>query len=444
MNGTGKKGPPWRLYCRSLGCRVNLADLATRIAGLDARYLVTTNDLASADVALLNTCAVTHRAVREVRKILGSWQRRRPELPVILSGCAASSQGEQLSRFANVTTWLAGDAEAGEDLAAVLARHFGYPPRAAASAGEGAGGSVFHGLGRSRAYLKIQDGCNSRCSYCIVSRIRGPERSLPQRQVLERVRQLFAAGHAEVVLCGIHLGRYGRGQGTTLAELLRRLEETCRSQQKPVRLRLSSIEPGEWTQELITAIRHSRHICRHFHVPVQSGDDAVLRAMARPYRADQAERVLAGLRQEFPTACLGSDLLVGFPGEDDGAFARTRQLASRVGLDRWHVFPFSPRPGTPAADYPGQLPSPTIRARVAELRQLGQAAWQSFLRRAPGRTLEVVLERNGGNWLQGISAEYLPVRVAKGRGLGPGTLVKTRALAVDDGVVSARVVEKMA
>ncbi|RLB59224.1 MAG: hypothetical protein DRI34_02470 [Deltaproteobacteria bacterium] len=443
MKDVRKDGPPWRLYCRSLGCRVNLADLATMIAGLDTRHFVITDNLARADAALLNTCTVTHRADRDVRKILGSWQRRRPELPVILSGCAVKNSADRLSGFANVKAMLAAGTGAGDDLATILSRLLGHEPAAAGAPDEEAN-SAYRRLGRSRAYLKIQDGCNARCSYCIVSRLRGPERSLSPRQVITGVQRLFAAGHGEVVLCGIHLGRYGRQQGTTLAQLLRDLDDVCRHQDRPARLRLSSIEPGEWTDELIEVIQDSEHICRHFHVPMQSGDDEVLRTMARPYRADQVERVLAGLRQAFPTACLGSDLLVGFPGEGDAAFARTRQLASRVGLDRWHVFPFSVRPGTPAAEFPGQLPDRTVRARVAELRRLGQAAWQAFLQRAPGRTLRVLLEKNTGDWLQGLSGEYLPVRVPTAPGLAPGTLVMTRALAADNGVVSARLLEKVA
>jgi threonylcarbamoyladenosine tRNA methylthiotransferase MtaB len=280
--------------------------------------------------------------------------------------------------------------------------------------------SVSPGLGRHRALVKIQDGCRSRCSYCLVSLVRGEERSLDEQQVVEAVRRRLDAGYREVVLCGINLGRYGLERGTSLARLLPELKK-LREADSHWRLRLSSIEPMEWSAQLIEAIGECDFVCRHFHVPVQSGDDGVLKLMRRPYRAVQAGKVLEKLRRAFPQAALGSDLLVGFPGEDRAAFENTLDFARTSPLDYLHVFAFSPRPGTEAVKLSERVQASEVRGRVAELRALGGEKWRRFLQGGVGRRHLVLAEKCERGKAEGRSEHYRRV-VFRGEQLEAGAM----------------------
>jgi threonylcarbamoyladenosine tRNA methylthiotransferase MtaB len=403
-----------------LGCKVNLADAAGIVDLLDDADTELVDQADQADVVLLNTCTVTHKADRDVRKILGGLARRWPELPVVVTGCGARCWAERLAAFANVIAVIPPNQP--RRVAEALGAIGPAGPRRAN------GVSAFARLHRRRAFAKVQDGCNAHCTYCIVPRARGPQRSLGLADACDKIGGLLEAGHGEVVLTGIHLGRYGADLQPPV-ELIDLLEAVAPwfAEKGPVRrLRLSSIEPLEWSARLLAGIERMRFVCRHFHVPLQSGDDGVLASMARPYRAAQYERVIQALRRLFPQAALGADVLVGFPGEDAAAFGRTMGLVERLDLSYLHVFTFSARPGTRAAALPDRVPPEVVRERSARLRSLGREKWLRFVEQGRGRRHRVLVERRIDAGWEGRSEHYHRVRLARD-GTHPGQIVEVLA-----------------
>jgi threonylcarbamoyladenosine tRNA methylthiotransferase MtaB len=285
---------------------------------------------------------------------------------------------------------------------------------------------------RSRAFVQIQNGCDAFCAYCIIPYARGRSRSVPPGQVLAQVRELTAAGYPEIVLTGIHIGGYGADLAppVTLLELVRRLA----AQTDVRRLRLGSLEPTEIPEALIEAVAASDILCPHFHIPLQAGDDAVLARMNRHYDSAFARDLIQRIHARLPDAAIGLDLIVGFPGETDAEFGHTLRLVEQLPVTHLHVFPFSRRPGTPAATMPQQVPASVVRERSARLRALGEAKLRSFAAAFVGRTLEVVVEggRSGGE-CRGVSRNYLSVRFPGGAELaGKAVTVRITGMQGDD------------
>jgi threonylcarbamoyladenosine tRNA methylthiotransferase MtaB len=260
----------------------------------------------------------------------------------------------------------------------------------------------------TRAWLKIQEGCNHRCRYCIVPQVRGPRRSLKPAAVLTAFQDLAGLGYQEVVLTGVDLGQYGLDHAppVSLAALVRRLAD----QAWPFRVRLSSLEPMMVTPELIDELAAWGDFCPHFHLPLQSGAAPVLAAMGRPYGPEEFRDLVREISRRFPGAGLGLDVLVGFPGETAADFEATRSLVAELPVTYLHVFPYSPRPGTPAADLP-PLPGNLVQARARIMRELGQAQKEKFLEAQLGQVREVLVEGPAATegWLQGLSGHYLRV-----------------------------------
>ena len=264
---------------------------------------------------------------------------------------------------------------------------------------------------RTRPILKVQDGCNNRCSYCVIPFVRGRSRSLPPDGVVREVRMLCAAGAKEIVLSGINLGSYGRDlvPRVALGSVVRRiLDETSLDQ-----LRFSSIEPQDVTEDFVALVASSDRLARHFHIPLQSGSDRILRAMRRWYRTEHyAERVKL-IRRILPDAAVGADVIVGFPGETEADFRSTFDCIERLPLTYLHVFSFSERPGTAAATLSDQIPLATIRERARALRELGQRKSEAFRASQSGRTLRALtLARSGDGWTEALTGNYLKVRIA--------------------------------
>jgi threonylcarbamoyladenosine tRNA methylthiotransferase MtaB len=270
------------------------------------------------------------------------------------------------------------------------------------------------GANKTRPFLKIQDGCDAFCSYCIVPHARGRSRSMAVKDVLKQLNAYRQNGFHEVVLTGIHLGRYGRDlrPPATLCDLLKLIQ----SRQSIDRLRLSSIEPLELTRDIIQLVDASQGsagaICRHFHIPLQSGDNAILKKMNRPYTRSVFKKRVWDIREILPDAGIGCDILIGFPGETDDAFESTRQLVMDLPLTYLHVFPFSAREGTPASQFPGRIPDPIIKARCRVIRELGQRKRQAFLNSQTGHRAIVLVEnrrdRQTGH-LKGLTSNYITV-----------------------------------
>lgn len=395
-------------HIRNFGCRASQADGAAIAQQLKACGLAPA-PAESAGLVVLNSCTVTASADQDLEKAVRRTRRENPTARILVTGCYAQAQPERLARMEGVT-WVAGNS---------------HKDRIAEIVGAG----TYHGQihwsdiferaaffsapiedaenGRARPNLKIQDGCSNRCSFCIIPSVRGASRSAPPGWVIESVRQL-AARYAEVVLTGINLGRWGRewGQGRRLTGLLRRiLDET------PVRrIRLSSIEPMDWTDDLIELMASEPRLARHVHAPLQSGSDAVLRRMYRKYRPrhyrDRIERAFRAL----PDAAFGADVMTGFPGETDAEFAETVEFVESLPLTYLHVFTYSERPGTRAASME-QVPVQIRRERTRILRALSDRKTATFRRNLLGRTLPVVTL--GGT--EALSSNYVPVRLASPR-----------------------------
>ena len=266
---------------------------------------------------------------------------------------------------------------------------------------------------RTRAFLKIQDGCNTRCTYCIVPLARGASRSMPAGDVDGHMRLLADRGVREVVLTGIHLGAWGQdlNPAACLADLLKNLTDSSFVD----RIRISSIEPMEINQSIIDLMAHGdRGICRHMHIPLQSGDDTILKHMGRGYNRKQFAQVAGDIHRNIPRAAIGIDVLVGFPGEDDKAFDNTHELIANLPATYLHVFPYSRRPGTPAADFKGQVPQHIIKQRCQALRRLGEEKRRQFYERQIGTRVKVLVETakdKRTSLPRGTSDNYLPVTV---------------------------------
>lgn len=438
-------------FIENFGCRATEADAASLRRSLRASGLQMLDAHDTADVVVLNTCTVTAAADSQARDAIRKIHRANPSARIVVTGCYAQRSPEELAALPGVS-WVIGnshqteiprivreglqaarEAPAGresssralpqdfvplaqlDDEAMSLARGpakiltgdiFAQTSvQIAPLAGAGIAGD------RTRPILKIQDGCNNRCSYCVIPFVRGRSRSLPPGVVIAEIRQLVAAGAKEVVLSGINLGSYGRDLAprVELAQVVRQiLDETALQQ-----LRFSSIEPQDVTEDFIALVAASPRIARHFHVPLQSGSDRILRAMHRWYRAEHYAERIKRIRGMLPDAAIGADVIAGFPGESDADFRATFEFIERLPFTYLHVFSFSVRPGTQAADLGAPVPAATTRERTRALRALGQQKAAAFRKLQAGKTVHALtLKRGGETWTEALTGNYLKVRVA--------------------------------
>ncbi len=413
-----------RVAVVSLGCKLNQAE------GEAMRHLCEESQFdlvpfeAEADVYVVNTCTVTSEADREGRRLARQARRRAPKnAKIILAGCSAQANtGGMRIPEADLLLGNAEKLHLVEHLNRPVHRNGGsgrLPEVRVAPIGEGARFDNFsfpHFEGRTRAYLKVQDGCDFSCSFCATTLARGASRSLTPEACIEQARRLAVGGHREVVLTGIHLGAYGRDLKPR--HTLNRLFGQILGVEGLRRVRLSSVEPGEVTRELIrVAARNAfgkaaSYACRHFHIPVQSGDDAVLEAMERNYTADRCARRFDELARSIPGVCLGADFIAGFPGESPAAFERTCDWVREAPIAYLHVFSYSPREGTPAAEMSGRLHGDEMRGRVRALRTLGARKWAAFVAAQAGAESEVLIERRREDgFLSGLTDNYVRVGV---------------------------------
>ncbi|MEW6667045.1 MAG: tRNA (N(6)-L-threonylcarbamoyladenosine(37)-C(2))-methylthiotransferase MtaB [Thermodesulfobacteriota bacterium] len=397
----------------TLGCKVNQYESAFLDEALQKEGCRQAGAGEQADITIVNTCIVTQRAAHQSRQAIRKAVRETRSGTVAAVGCYAQAAPEELTRIRGLG--LVADNISKARIPEELLRQ-----------GDGKGqqtlrGSFHQGMPfeylpvkglpeRTRAYLKIQDGCESFCSYCIVPTARGPLRSLAAQEVIRALASFAAAGTQEVVLTGIHIGQYGVDlrPPVGLPALLRLIGK----EGLPLRVRLSSIEPKEVVPDLVELVAYEPWLCRHFHIPLQSGDDGILSRMNRAYRAKDYIRLIEDIHRRFPLAALGADVMVGFPGEDEGAFRRTYTLIGDLPISYLHVFPYSPRRGTPAASFPGQVDPKAASERAARLRALGQEKRKAFYQSCLGKEFTVLAE----GWhseekksVKGLSDNYLPI-----------------------------------
>ena len=396
----------------SFGCRLNAyeAEVMREHPGADG------------DTIIVNTCAVTAEAERQSRQAIRKLRRQHPGARIVVTGCAAQIHPDRFGAMPEVDQVLGNVDKLRPELFATPSSER-IVVTDIMQVRETAEHLVSGFEGRARAFVEIQQGCDHRCTFCVIPFGRGPNRSVPMGRVVEQVRRLAAQGFAEVVLTGVDITSYGDDLPgrPRLGQMVRRL--LAQVPELP-RLRLSSLDPVGIDDDLLTAIGDEPRLMPHFHLSVQAGDDTILKRMKRRHLRDDVLAVAARLRQRRDDIALGADLIAGFPTEDDQMFQRSLDLVDQVGLTHLHVFPFSARPGTPAARM-RRTSGEVVKARAAQLRAKGEAAMAAFLASRIGRRVEVLVEEDNG----GFSEHYLPVRLtAPAR---PGAVVAARVVGIE-------------
>jgi len=453
--------PVATFHVENFGCRATQADGAALERQFETRGLSQAS-AAHADLVILNTCTVTNSADQDARAAIRRVQRQNPQARIIVTGCYAQRAPEEISGLPGVSCVIGNSHK--HQLAEIVLDEVGprsegfvsletlsgkrqrrttdnEPPlfvsdifahtELLAAPVFDAGGS--HENDRTRPNLKVQDGCDNRCSFCVIPSVRGHSRSLPLPRIVAEVETLVAAGYREVVISGINLGRWGRDladrlpassfRGATFEPLHRtpgaesrepRFGDLIRailSETALEKLRISSVEPMDWSDELIALVASSPRIAKHAHVPLQSGSDAVLRRMHRKYRPWHYREKIEKIHAAMPTAAIGADVMAGFPGETDAEFEATRRLIAELPFTYLHVFTYSARPGTPAAAMPNQVPVQIARERNRILRDLAGEKRLAFMQSFVGKTLQAItlnVIRGGpeGEFTEALSDNY--------------------------------------
>ena len=427
----------------TLGCKVNQCESAYIRSKLLEQGWVEAEKGEPCDLVVINTCAVTQEAVRQSRQAISKAVRNKPIYGrVLVTGCYAQVAPKEIGELDGVDGIIGNPEKAGiPDLADQA----------------GPGGQTFIAVSdvqtqvdlkplkagkffeRSRAFLKIQDGCDSFCSYCIVPYARGRPRSLKPNEALAVLESLEGEGYKEVVLTGIHLGKYGverRGEGE-----LTRLLRLIGSSGLAMRIRLSSLEPGEISDELIEMMGTEEWLCPHLHIPLQSGDREILEKMGRNYMPEDFEALVLKIKRHLPLAAIGVDVMAGFPGETEQAFENTVALLKDLPISYLHVFRYSPRPGTRAAKLPKHLPQDVVKERAKRLRHLGKEKRKVFYSGCIGHRFKVISERRAQgslNLMQGFTENYLET-VFRAPDESPGRLFPVEIIRVVDQKARAKV-----
>jgi threonylcarbamoyladenosine tRNA methylthiotransferase MtaB len=401
------------LAVRNFGCRVNQAEAFAWTEALLEQGVRLEADWSRSDIVLVNSCTLTGRTDRDVRKFIRKVSRGNPTARLVVTGCYAERAPAEVAALPGVVAVLPNAAK-GRLPRRILEFVGGHEHRAGAVGPEASvphpdGDGDAESLLRKRAFLKIQDGCDDRCAFCVIPGVRGRSVSVRPEEVRARVRDLAGRGFREIVLAGIQLSSYGRDlePRSSLLGLLRELE----SIPGLGRLRLSSLDPRRLDAGLIENITADPKVCRHFHLSLQHASERVLRLMGRAGGPDGYARTLEELRRRAPDAALGADIIAGFPGETEDDFRELRSFLERSPLAYFHVFSFSPRPGTPAAERP-RLPDGVVRDRAAALRRLSSEKNRRFRERFLGRELEAVVVHNTDRGAEALTANGIQVRVA--------------------------------
>jgi threonylcarbamoyladenosine tRNA methylthiotransferase MtaB len=433
----------------TLGCKVNQFESEALTDSLEQRgyFLVPFGE--RADITIINTCTVTHRADFQSRQMVRRAVRSNPGSLVIVTGCYSQVDPDVSGKMDGVA-YVLGNREKARipDLLPVL-QQGGLPQ---VQVGNIQKETLFDEVvpyafrRHTRAFLKIQDGCNAYCSFCIVPHARGPSRSLSPERILENLRRLKEKGFKEVVLTGIHIGAYGLDlvPAYSLERLLRRVEE----EKTPQRIRLSSLEPLDFSKDLIHFLSKSSKICPHLHIPIQSGDDEILKKMNRNYSHSFLFDLIRKIHDTISGVSIGADVIAGFPGETEERFESTRELIESLPFSYLHVFPFSKRKGTPAATFPDHVDEAKIKTRAESLRELSRKKRLAFYRQFLNQEVSVLIEGRRGknsNPLKGLSRNYIPVLLPSVNGIDPKEWINqertVRVTEVSEREVIGRIVE---
>jgi threonylcarbamoyladenosine tRNA methylthiotransferase MtaB len=450
-----------RFFVQSFGCRATQADGAALERQLATKGLAQSHSAREADVVILNTCTVTAAADQDARASIRRIHRENPTAKIMVTGCYAQRAPQEIAALPGVT-WVVGNSH--KHRVAEIAAGNGFESELQAQVHEqysGENGPDDQGFGehrtggppqpnfvsleavtlsapaftlvgdifahteliaapvftgdsiaeKTRPNLKVQDGCNNRCSFCIIPSVRGHSRSMQLDRVIAEANALVAAGYREIVLSGINLGRWGRDfqPRQNFEYLVRALLEYTDIE----KVRISSVEPMDWSDDLITLVAGSPRVAKHAHVPLQSGSDRILRKMHRKYRPWHYTEKIRKIREAMPDAAIGADVMVGFPGETDELFEESRSFIEQLPFTYLHVFTYSSRPRTPSAAMPDHVPVHVARERNRVLREMAAEKNRAFRESFIGRTLEVItLQAGGDGWTEALSDNFLKVRVA--------------------------------
>ena len=439
-----------RIAFHTLGCRLNQFEtegMRRRVeTDVPVVEVVDWND--SADVYVINSCAVTARAEQKCRQLARGVKRRHPGARVVVAGCYAQLSADRLAERDAIDAVLGNEEK--RDLPAYLPRLLADPSKivdvGTYRRGQTMADEWIDAFGdHARATIKVQEGCDMRCTFCAIWRARGPSRSRSPRDVVEQAQRLAATGYEEIVLAGVHIGHYGRDlePGSDLADLLDMLLEVLPER---VRLRVSSIDPSEVDLRLARMLVENPRLCRYLHLPLQSGSDTVLRRMRRAYSAGYYERLVEQVAGLDPYFGFGADVIVGFPDETDAEFEQTRALLERLPIRFYHVFPYSDRERTAAERMDGKVPKTVVQERAAVLRALGERKRLEFLRAHVGRTWSGIVEGEGtdGGHAEVMLDDYATVWIQPQPGMTRRT-VDVQAREIDDqGRLLGRRVERAA
>lgn len=395
-----------KVHLKALGCRLNEAELEIWARDFQDRGVGVTADAGQAELVVVNTCAVTEEAVRKSRKLLRRVHRDNPHAKVIVTGCYSAIKKKESSALNGVDLVI--DNARKDDLPRLVFETLDVrtSPAIATEPGE----NLLFARGRQRAFVKVQDGCRYRCTYCVVTIARGKERSRPVDSVIEEIRRLGGEGIREVVLAGVHLGGYGSDMGTDLVTLV----ASVLAGTGIPRIRLGSLEPWDIPDDF-WALFENQRLMPHLHLPVQSGADPVLRRMARRCRTDEFRNLVENARRRVPGLNITTDIIVGFPGESEDEFAETLDFVREMNFGHVHIFAFSPREGTRASLLPGAVPEEVKRARSARLHDLLGRLREQQLASRLDRVVPVLVERletrGGPKVAWGYTPDYFRVAV---------------------------------
>lgn len=432
----------------TLGCKVNQADTASMEGIFRAAGYAVVPFGEPADVYLVNTCVVTNTGQRKSRQIINRAVRHNPLSLVVVTGCYPQTAPEEVRAISGVDV-IIGNQERARIVELVNEALEHKQTEILDNVQQMTVDTKFEELGvgtetdKTRAFLKIQEGCNQYCTYCIIPFARGPLRSRSLASIREEVGKLVAAGYKEVVLIGIHLGCYGKelakeGRHVTLYDAV----QAALSVEGVQRVRLGSLESVEVEPRLLQLMASEPRLLRHLHLPLQSGCDKILRAMHRPYDTQRFSRLLADIREQVPDVAITTDIIVGFPGETEGDFAVTLDFAKKCGFAKMHIFPYSKRKGTPAAEMPQQVDEAVKSERAARLAQVDDALHQSTLAAMVGKVEEVLFEQHvDAAHMEGLCGPYLRVVAAGGAELA-NQIAKVKITGVQDDYLVGELVER--
>ncbi|HHD11676.1 MAG TPA: tRNA (N(6)-L-threonylcarbamoyladenosine(37)-C(2))-methylthiotransferase MtaB [Deltaproteobacteria bacterium] len=395
---------------KTLGCRANQYDSTALEEMLKEEGLERVDTVEEADAFIINTCTVTSKTDSEARQLVRRIRRANPDTVIIVTGCYAQVYPERIKELGCVD-YILGNPDKARIAECIRA---GRPSEGRIIVGNWQEGTplslrIKRPSARTRVNLKVQDGCNKTCSYCIIPKARGRSKSLPLEEVLRDIETLIEQGVKEFVLTGIHLGTYGLDLNpeTDITGLIRTIEERG----YPARFRISSLDPDELTEELIEILSSAKSICPHMHLPVQSGDDHILRLMRRPYTAELFRKKVLRLYEKVKHIAIGVDIMVGFPGEGEREFINSLKLMEELPISYMHIFPYSVRLGTAAADFPERVDGRLVKQRVQRLKELDREKRLSFYLAQIGSVKKVIVEsrrdRKTG-LLCGRTENYIP------------------------------------